>query len=137
MSVTKPTFMPEPLDDAPPLAVLVVLVLLAAGAAAAELLLLLLLLLPHAASPSASAAIAIAAAPGGLILPVTTTPFRQNRMRNHNPYAGRPGSRLTCSSPMTTNVRALLAHVQMLIGDFSIGKSGDYVLVCLPERMDG
>ncbi len=74
MSVTKPTLSFVPLLDE-----LAVLVLLdAAALPPLELLeLLLLLLLPHAASPRASAAVARATRPTGLILPVTSSPFRQ------------------------------------------------------------
>jgi guanine deaminase len=112
MSVTTPTLKFDPLDEVPPLEAVDVVLLLLLGAAALPpaLEVLLLLLLPHAASPRVSTAIANAAAPDGLILPVTTTPFHQNRMRNHNPCAGRSGSRLTWSSLMTTIVRALVAH---------------------------
>jgi hypothetical protein len=91
MSVTNPTLSFEPLLDE---LAAVLLVLVLAGAAALELvvlLLLLLLLLPHAASPRASAAVAKATRPTGLILPVTPSPFRQDRMGNHNLWAGRWG----------------------------------------------
>jgi hypothetical protein len=88
MSVTNPTLSFEPLLDE---LAAVLLVLVLAGAAALELVVLLLLLLPHAASPRASAAVAKATRPTGLILPVTPSPFRQDRMGNHNLWAGRWG----------------------------------------------
>lgn len=98
MSVTKPTLKLPPLDE-PLLAAVEVLLDAAAPPLLLELVaaLLLLLLLPHAASPRASTAVARATRPTGLILPVTRSPFRQNRMGNHNLWAGRGGSGLTCS----------------------------------------
>jgi hypothetical protein len=88
MSVTRPTLKPELPEDE--LAVL--LVLLGAAAPPPHAVLLLLLLLPHAASPRASAAVASARRPIGLILPVTKSPFLQDRMGNDIRCAGPPGS---------------------------------------------
>ena len=98
MSVTKPTLKPDPLDEAPPDALVVLLVLGAAAVLEVVLLVLLLLLLPHAASPRAPA-MTRAAKTKRLILPVTCISFPQKRMGNHNRCAGRQGSGLTCSSP--------------------------------------
>ena len=74
MSVTKPTFMPDPLDD-PLDDALVVLLDAAPPLAVVVELLVLLLLLPHAASPSASTPVARATRLRSLILPVTVSPF--------------------------------------------------------------
>src|SRR5689334_21400178 len=90
MSVTRPTLKLPPLDE--PVEALVLLLLLLGAAAAPPLELVVLLLLPHAVSPIASAAVARVTRPTGLILPVTRSPFRQNRMGNHSLCAGQRGS---------------------------------------------
>lgn len=77
MSVTRPTLKPEPLDEAPPDALVVLLVLGAAALLEVVLLVLLLLLLPHAASPRAPA-MTRAAKTMRLILPVTSISFHRN-----------------------------------------------------------
>jgi hypothetical protein len=74
MSVTNPTLSFEPLLDEA--AVLVVLLDAAALPPLVGVVLLLLLLLPHAASPRASAPVLSTARPNGLILTVTSSPFR-------------------------------------------------------------